>query len=101
MLGMNWSELTVIFVIALVLLGPKDLLKIVKEGSQKIRQVKRQLGELEQKTGLKDLLSDASWEDIESERIQKEKRAQELALLQLKTLGSVQQGDTAKGEDPT
>ncbi|MCC7168199.1 MAG: twin-arginine translocase subunit TatB [Rhodospirillales bacterium] len=75
MLGLSWSELLVIGVVALIVIGPKDLPKVLRLMGQMTRKAKNLAGEFQK--GIDDMVREAELEDMR-------KKVEELSQTDLK-----------------
>lgn len=62
MFDIGWSELLVIAVVTIVVVGPKDLPKVMRAAGQFSRQARKMAGEF--KAGLSDLEAEAELDEV-------------------------------------
>ncbi|MGG5818778.1 Sec-independent protein translocase protein TatB [Falsiroseomonas sp. HW251] len=65
MLGLDWTELALIAVVAVVVIGPKDLPDAVRGVAKGIQKLRRMAGELQ--TQLDEVVREAKLEDVRSQ----------------------------------
>ena len=65
MLGLDWTELALIAVVAVVVIGPKDLPEAVRGVAKGIQKLRRMAGDLQ--TQVDEVVRDAKLEDVRSQ----------------------------------
>ena len=65
MLGLDWTELALIAVVAVVVIGPKDLPEAVRGVAKGIQKLRRMAGEFQ--TQVDEVVRDAKLEDVRSQ----------------------------------